>query len=113
METNRSQIPNAAPSRIVCAANKHTDGAIVIGVRHYCPVMREAIDIRNKDLSYFDYEDWSDSDQGFIDQFGDFYDRQTAWLIACKANQIFRLVGGQTKEDLLRTDVELYSENLY
>lgn len=53
------------------------------------------------------------SEEGFIDQFGDFVDRKTAWVIACKANQIFRLVGGQTKDDLGKYGIDLYSENLY
>jgi hypothetical protein len=101
---------NVTPQRIVCAANQHKDGAIIVGIRHFDEVMRATIDLRkqiNPD------EDWHGCDQGFIDQFNNFISREDAWLIACKANQIYRFCGGQTKEDFGKTGIKLYSENLY
>lgn len=101
------------PQRIVCAANKHpngTNGIIVIGVRHFDAIMLSTIELRQQVQRH---EQWGTSEEGFVDQFGDFVDRKTAWIIACKANQIFRLVGGQTKDDLGKYGIDLYSENLY
>lgn len=98
------------PQRIVCAANQHKDGAVIIGIRHFDDTMRATIDLR-KEIN--PDEDWYGCDQGFVDQFGNFLDRETSWLIACASNQIFRLVGGQTKEDLGKAGIKLFSENLY
>lgn len=42
--------------------------------------------------------------QGFIDQYGKFYDREEAWCVAEKNGQIIRDCG---------CPGELYSENLY
>lgn len=87
---------------IVCAANMHrVTGEIVIGIRHWDTIMRNTVKRGNHggwDIS------WSSAKQGFIDQFGTFYDRQAAWLIAEKNGQIKRTTG---KEGTL------YSEDLY
>jgi hypothetical protein len=48
---------------------------------------------------------WSDAEQGFIDQRGNFVDRKTAWNIAEANGQIIRRVGNDQPV--------LYSENLY
>ena len=48
---------------------------------------------------------WED---GFIDQFGTFFNRQQAWKIAEKRDQIIRRVGGD-----IAHGGTLYSENLY
>lgn len=85
--------------RIVCAALQHkTFGDIIIGVRHYCPIMRQQI--QGKDSN------WSNQNvtQGFIDQFGEFHDRKAAWLIAEAASQI---IVDQFQKGIL------FSENLY
>ena len=47
---------------------------------------------------------WKNCKQGFIDQFGDFIDRQEAWVIAKSQNQIVKSVSSEGT---------LYSENLY
>lgn len=98
------------PQRIVCAANQHKDGALILGIRHFDEVMHDTIDLR-KEIN--PDEDWRGCEQGFVDQFGNFLDRCEAWVIAVKANQIYRLVGGQTKEDFGIKGTKLYSENLY
>lgn len=98
------------PRRIVCSAIQNPDGIIVVGVRHFDGIMHKTLGLRNKlDCQ----ENWEDCDEGFVDQFGDFVDRETGWLIACAANQIFRFVGSQTKDDLGKSGIKLYSENLY
>lgn len=101
---------NVTPQRIVCAANQHKDGAVIIGIRHFDEVMRSTIDSRTYENPD---ESWDGCDQGFVDQFGNFLSREEAWVIAVKAKQIYRLVGGQTEESKSETNVKLYSENLY
>ena len=44
-------------------------------------------------------------DQGFVDKFGNYHSRTSAWYVALNANQIIRQVGSRS--------AELYSENLY
>ena len=63
----------------------------------------------NSDLITLDKRCFSEgSEQGFIDSWGVFYNRQDAWKIAEENNQIIRRVGGDTKDG-----GTLYSENLY
>lgn len=101
---------NTTPQRIACAACRHKDGAIIVSIRHFDSFMHTTLDLRKQ---IDPDEDWFGCEQGFVDQFGNFLDRRIAWVIAAKANQIFRLVGNQTKDDLNREDIELFSENLY
>ena len=85
---------------IVCAANKHpTNGRIICGARHYDPIMRAQINASEG------ADSWKGCEQGFIDQYGQFYTREEALLIAKKNGQIRRRVGGD--------DNRLFSENLY
>jgi hypothetical protein len=85
------------PAWIVCAANKHKDsGVIFCGARHFDDLMRGQIKAANYPFASYD--------QGFIDQFGRFYDRKEAWKIAEKNGQIKRISG---------TRGTLYSEDLY
>ena len=75
--------------RIVCAANRHKfvgDIDIILGIRHWDELVRQQV----SDSDYSDYE------QGFIDNKGKFLTRE---------GQIIRRIGGD--EDCL------YSENLY
>jgi hypothetical protein len=66
--------------RIVCAAIRRNDGQIIVGPRHYDQTMRNHI----RDI---DKADWADAEQGFIDQYGKFWTRQEAYLIAESADQ--------------------------
>lgn len=95
-------------NRIVCAANKLPDGTLILGVRHCGEVM---INIKEK----LGTEDkvWWESEQGFVDKFGEFKSREEAWLIACEADQIIHLCGNQSEDDIGQDGVELFSENLY
>jgi len=84
---------------VVCAAMKMNDGSLVLGVRHFSPDMRATMK-----LAYGDGYHLKVSEQGFVDQFGQFLTREEAWVIAEKNGQIrYRVSSAGT----------LYSENLY
>lgn len=83
--------------RIVCAAIRNSAGDVITGIRHFDLGMHEQI---KKSSSC-----WIVSEQGFIDQFSNFYTREEAWKIASEANQIIRRCHGDGKE--------LFSENIY
>lgn len=86
-----------APRRIVCAAMMK-EGRIVTGARHYDLLMKSQMDAAEG----IDW--WLGCKQGFVDQFGDFLNREEAWVVAKEQNQIIREVS---------TPGRLYSENLY
>lgn len=68
------------PTRVVvCAANRYGD-LIVCGARHFDMVMRAQIKAANIERSV--------PEQGFIDQWGVFMDREEALLVATAAGQI-------------------------
>lgn len=87
--------------RIVCSAIRAKDGDVLLGIRHYSHDM--VVQIQNrKDGDKFHH--LSGTNQGFVDQFGKYYTRQEAWIIAKDNNQIARDI------DVIGT---LYSEHLY
>jgi|SRR6478609_3084701 len=88
----------AVPERIVCAAHR-LNGYIVIGLRH-CDenTVRDA-----PSKTYL-----MDAEQGFITNRRRFVDRQEAFQIAVREQQIKRRVGGDNSNG-----GTLYSENLY
>ena len=96
-------------SRIICAANKvrfdSGKSIIITGARHWDNIMHKTFNALDKKLG-----DMEDEVQGFIDQFGNFYDRYEAWTIAETNGQIIRRVGGDTT---LEGNGRLFSENLY
>lgn len=53
-----------------------------------------------------DERSWARSEQGFIDQFGNWHDRETALKIAEAADQVRVKTGGANSK-------ELFSEDLY
>jgi hypothetical protein len=93
--------------RIVCAANQYTteegETFLLIGARHWDNHMRKQAAIIEK-CRGVKIHNGTNEVQGFIDQFGSFYNRKLAWLIAENEGQIIRGVG---------SDGKLYSENLY
>ena len=91
---------NEHKRRIVCAANKFPDGTIILGARHWDPLMRATF----KKL-YADRHEAGLEQQGFVDQYQNFMTREEAWIVAMEAGQIIRRVGGD--------EGCLYSENLY
>lgn len=88
---------SVTPRRIVCAA-MFKDGRIITGARHYDKIMRAQMEA-SEGIAW-----WRSCTQGFIDQFGDFLNREDAWKIAKAGRQIKRQVS---------TPGTLYSENLY
>ena len=84
------------PPRIVSAAVRLSNGLIVCGPRHFDKRMRTQIEAAKADVR--------GAEQGFVDQFGTFYDRKAAYQIAAAQMQIRR--------PMAYTE-NLYSENLY
>ena len=82
---------------IVCAALKFNDGTIVTGPRHYDKTMHATIRDMKK-------EPEGVAQQGFIDQWGNFYGRVQALQIARDNKQCYR------NPDAVG---ELFSEDLY
>lgn len=100
-------------SRIVCSANRcDVTGHIAIGIRHYDALMQDQI--TNLQIVMKETDSFTSTPfervvtQGFIDQRGNFYNRQEAWKIAEQNGQVLRRVGGDTANS-----GTLYSENLY
>jgi hypothetical protein len=112
--------------RIVCAANRNLrTGAIVAGARHFDGLMHAQITARGESrwpwkniqhhlkgigtnllaLLRIQRNDWVDSDQGFIDQWGTFLTRQEAHKIALQQGQVIHRCGGDKEK--------LFSESLY
>lgn len=87
--------------RIVTAANQHEDGTIILGIRHWDSHMHKQVKAMPKHADREDY--WI---QGFVDQFGTFYTRKEAFILAAKNSQIIRMCGNEN-------GTELYSEHLY
>tara|TARA_B100002049_G_C16070064_1_gene372362 strand:- start:413 stop:907 length:495 start_codon:yes stop_codon:yes gene_type:complete len=86
--------------RVVCAACRSDKGRLIVGPRHFDPIMKAQIDTMNyagDDVGLFE-------EQGFIDQWGQFLTREDAWIVAKAAHQIIRHV---------ERPGTLYSENLY
>ena len=89
-----------AQPRIVCAAVKSRDNLIVTSPRHMDQIARNTI---RELVGCESVRQWSEgSEQGFLDQFGTYYNRTEA------ASQILRRCGGDTANG-----GTLYSENLY
>jgi len=85
-------------SRVVCAANRHREsGRIICGARHWDKIMR---------AQKLPTEYWSDFDQGFINQFGQWLNREESYIIAKEQGQIIR-------PDGTHDDKTLFSECLY
>ena len=95
--------PMAGKRRIVCAAIRN-DGEIVLGIRHHDKMMNRAIENFGDAGGY-----WMrpDEEQGFVDQWGNFLNREDALIVARTAGQILRVGAGWNATK------ELFSENLY
>ncbi len=75
------------------------DGLIVTGIRHYSPEMRSVL----WRIYGAGYHRWV-LEQGFVDQYGTFLNREKAWKVAEAAGQI---------REQVSSPGTLYSENLY
>ena len=91
-------------SRIVCAAIR-AEGIVIIGARHFDSLMNDAIDRFFNPDEFLQLQRLNKVEQGFIDQYRNFYNRAEAKKIAEAQGQIIRSCGGDFNE--------LFSENLY
>lgn len=100
------------PRVVVCAAIRNKKGQLACGARHYDSAMRQVF-IRKPNWfervilgkTFVKHKDWYVCDQGFIDQFCVFMNRQEAWKVAEAA--------GQIKYAPEHSKGKLYSEDLY
>jgi hypothetical protein len=88
--------------RVVCAAVRAEDGSLVLGIRHYSMDMHVQIKQRHDGEKFCNRHG---DDQGFVDQWGVYMDRKTAFVVALAAGQIVRPEACHY--------AELYSEGLY
>lgn len=70
--------------RVVSMAACIVDGHLIVGNRHFCPIMNMTIDNLGIDCKKHDVR----TDQGFVDQWGVWMSRQEAWIVAKAAGQI-------------------------
>ncbi len=90
---------------MVCAACRSPSGYIVTGPRHWDVFMRKAVvPYMSRSRSPDETHDW---DQGFIDQWGRFYQRDEAMEAVRASGQPFNIERNGGSDD------ELYSEGLY
>lgn len=92
-------------SIIVCAACKviiKDKEHLILGARHYDNLMRATIDSLDTDT----LQPIIRKEQGFIDQFGDFYNRKEALEIVKKNGQPFN-------QERNVSETKLFSEGLY
>ena len=96
----------AAQPVIVCAAVRSTKSETIhASPRHFDVIGAASIQNSTNPLDLEQEVEW---EEGFLDQFGIFYNRQVAWMVAVNANQIVRRCGGDEANG-----GTLYSENLY
>lgn len=84
LEAHAKSLENFNEIRRVSMAANIVDGHLIVGNRHFCPIMHMQIDrlglnCRKHNIS---------TDQGFIDQWGIYMSREEAWSVASKAGQI-------------------------
>ena len=105
-KTEQWQPPADATVWIVCAACIK-DGFIAVGPRHFDPTMREIIQYYGFAKNIPANELWHNWEQGFIDQWGRYYNREEAMKIVLENGQRF------DKERNGGSGEDLYSEGLY
>ncbi len=93
-----NSLNNRLNRRVVCAALRK-DGRIIIGPRHFDTTMQ-------REIKTYKGWGWEKSEQGFIDQWGNFMDRKEAFEVATTAEQIIKKTGNPESK-------ELFSEDLY
>jgi hypothetical protein len=91
-------LPDPAKRRIVCAAILF-DKTMIVGPRHYDAVMMaqyHAFKLK---------QDEANGIQGFVDQFGTFFDRKEAFEIATRQGQIRHKTGNPDSKELFSKDL--------
>lgn len=92
--------------RFVVAAACRLDKVILVGVRHFDPVMATQLDAIREDR-IIEAEQLGKAEQGFIDQFGIFMNRKEAYQVALRAGQLNQRRCQSSDGDTL------FSEDLY
>lgn len=77
-------LPNFNEIRRVSMAANIVGGHLIVGNRHFCPLMGMQIELMG--LKYKEHN--GGVDQGFVDQWGIYMSREEAWEVAKKAGQI-------------------------
>lgn len=90
---------------VVCAACRYGD-LIVCGARHFDKVMHSQLKQMRED-KLFEFEKAGRAEQGFIDQYGVFMDREEALEVAKAAGQL------NVRRAKTSPGRELFSEDLY
>lgn len=70
--------------RVVSMAACIVSGYLIVGNRHFCPIMNMTIN----NLGICDKKHSVGTDQGFVDQWGIYMSRKEAWDVAKAAGQI-------------------------
>ena len=87
--------------RVACAAIRMKDGTVITGARHYSPDMRR---LMRRIYGGDDY--WKHADeQGFVDNRGEYLNREQAFILARESGQCPHLPGDGV--------ACLFSEDLY
>lgn len=92
--------------RVLCAANELPDGRLLLGARHWDELMHGQCNLYLKALKLKEQDVVGKVKQGFVDQWGNFLNREVAWMIADRQGQIKHTGPGFSGP-------ELFSENLY
>ncbi|ABY63141.1 putative Arn.3 [Pseudomonas phage 201phi2-1] len=74
--------------RVVAGVANRYGSIIVMGVRHYSNMMQVALDALGGVELLIRWAGEENCEQGFVDQYGTFLDRQEAWVLAEAAGQI-------------------------
>ena len=74
LDRKNNNLP-VVPERIVCAANRTSDGTIVLGVRHGCEIMMAS-------AKKMGYTNLLQTEQGFYTNWQRFVTREEAMMIA-------------------------------
>lgn len=89
MEDGKTRWEHYGVQRRISQAAYNFNGYIVTGTRHSCPIMQLQMIAIGDDL----LDEWCGQNkmiQGFTDQYGNFLNRQEAYIIAKEAGQIIR-----------------------
>lgn len=95
---------HAFPRKVVCAANRITmkDGRVItlVGIRHWDPLMHDQADAHGIANRKERVDNRISEEQGFLDQWRVFMDREEAMQLVLENGQPFDIErnGGGTKE---------------
>lgn len=68
--------------RVVSMAACIVDGNLIVGNRHFCPIMRMTIEMLGLSGEQLQQNHDMRTEQGFVDQWGVYMSREEAWCVA-------------------------------